>query len=87
MTTTGTSYDLRVTIVDHVDNEGEPCTWCQLENATVQAQAYLPIGTVTQDMVECCLACLVPVIDSTPYLDSGSRVVVEVARSATRRPF
>jgi hypothetical protein len=87
MTTTGTSYDLRVTIVDHVDNEGADCEHCQLEGHAVQAQAYAYITDTTRELIECCQACLIPAIDSTPYVDTDRPIVVEVARSATRRPF
>lgn len=85
--TTTTGYDLQVTIVDHVDNEGAPCEHCQLEGATVQAQAYAYITDTTRELIECDLACLIPAIDSTPYVDADRPIVVEVARSATRRPF
>jgi hypothetical protein len=92
--TTTTGYDLRVTIVDHVDNEGADCEHCQLEDTTVQAQAYVTLGESnfasspqSRELIECCLACLIPAIDSTPYVDTDCPIVVEVARSATRRPF
>jgi hypothetical protein len=90
MTTTTTTYDLAVTIVAHVDNEGEPCKHCQLEDATVQVQAYITLGEAgvhVDTMLESCLACLVPALDSAPYLDTDQPIVVEVARSATLRPF
>jgi hypothetical protein len=89
-TTTATWYDLSVRVTDHVDGQGEPCTHCQLVDATVQCVAYVALGEPGEhraDTIECCLACLIPVLDSTPYLDTDRPIVVEVARSATRRPF
>ena len=86
-----TKYNLDVQIVDHVDNEGEPCTHCQLVDATVQVQAYLPVGEVgeleAETWAESCTGCMFRVIDSTPYLDTDRTIVVEVSRSATNRPF
>jgi hypothetical protein len=38
-------------------------------------------------MLESCLACLIPALDAAPYLDADAPIVVEVARSATFRPF
>jgi hypothetical protein len=90
MTTTQTRYDLAVSIVDHVDNEGEPCRHCQLIGRTVQAQAYITLGEAgvhVDTMLESCLACLIPALDAAPYLDADAPIVVEVARSATFRPF
>jgi hypothetical protein len=87
---TTTTYDLAVRVIDHVDNEGKPCEHCQLTDATVQAQAYVTLGDPGyrhEDMIECCLACLIPALDSTPWLDTDRPIVVEVARSASRRPF
>lgn len=93
---TTTEYSLTVRVIDHVDNEGEPCTQCQMEDATVQCQAYLhqsyavqqdPGMATTTVLIESCLACLIPALDSAPYLDTDRPIVVEVARSATNRPF
>lgn len=88
-TAKGTQYDLRVQIVEHVDNEGEPCDHCQLYGNVVQAQAYVVTDnrTLARQMIETCLACLIPAIDSTPYVEATFSIAVEVARSATRRPF
>lgn len=86
-----TTYQLSVRIIDSpLDNEGEPCEHCQLEGVTVQAQAYATLGEPgehREDMIESCLACLIPALDSTPYLDTDRPIVVEVARLTTRRPF
>jgi hypothetical protein len=87
---TTTTYELSVRIVNHVDNEGEPCKHCQLEDHTVQAQAYITLGEAgvsVDTMLESCLACLLPALDSAPYLDTERVIPVEIARSATDRPF
>lgn len=89
-TTTATWYDLNVRVTDHVDNEGEPCEHCQTEGQTVQAVAYVALGEPGEhraDTIQCCRDCLIPALDSTPWLDTDRPIVVEVARSATRRPF
>jgi len=85
-----TTYDLRIQIVEFVDHEGEACDYCQQEGHVVQAQAYLSLGEaadVRRHMISTCLPCLVPAIDSTPYLIEDRMITVEVARSATARPF
>lgn len=88
MTTTTPAFDLAVRVTDHVDNEGEPCAHCMLVDATVQCQAYITFGEDrTSSLLESCLACLIPALDATSYLDTDRPIVVEVARSVTARPF
>lgn len=89
-TTTVTRYQLDIRIVDHVDNQGEPCEHCQEIGQEIQTQAYIMFGESGEQVyttLESCLACLIPALDSTPWLDTDRPIVVEVARSATRRPF
>jgi hypothetical protein len=96
-TAKGTRYDLSVRIVEHVDDEGEPCGFCSdfpsepySPIGRVLVQAYVTLGEPVEHrdaMIESCLSCLIPVLDSTPYLDTDRTIIVEVARSASRRPF
>lgn len=81
-------YSLSVHVVDHVDNEGSVCNHCG--EAPIQVTLYLPIGDgnrVDIETVDTCRACMLPVLDSTDYLETTHSITVEVARSATLRPF
>lgn len=81
-------YSLSVHVVDHVDNEGETCGHCG--EAPIQVTLYLPIGdgrAVEIETEDTCRACMLPVLDTTDYLEVTHTITVEVARSATLRPF
>lgn len=82
----GTSLRLQVYVVDFllmISNGA--CQHC-LE-APVQCNAWVPIEGGDRDIVESCTGCLVTVLDATPYLEDTETITVEVARSATVRPF
>lgn len=80
-------FILSVKVITQLDNQDEPCPYCQLEDQVIQAQAYATTVSGHRRIVECCLSCLIPQIDGTPYLDAAVAIVVEVARTATLRPF
>jgi hypothetical protein len=83
---TGTTLRLEITVEDFllVINHAV-CQHCQ-SNPT-QCNAWVTFDGGEQDIVECCMACLIGVLDSTPYLDDTQTIPVEVVRSATHRPF
>jgi hypothetical protein len=86
--TAASTYSLSVRVVDHVDNEGMICGHCG--EAPVQVTLYLPIGegrNVDITNEETCTACMIPVLDTTDYLEATHTITVEVARLATLRPF
>lgn len=83
-----TTYPLTVTIAEHVDDEGTPCTWCQTVDATVQATVYAYDDNYHPlDLPGLCLACIVPCLDAQPHLNTYHPINVTVCRSATNRPF
>lgn len=69
--------DIRLVMVSSVDNEGEPCTVCDEEDAVVEANVYLPTAESSRGNVkESCLRCVVPLVrDASTHF----RVLVEVA--------
>lgn len=82
---------LDIHVVDYLlASHTDVCAHC-LEN-TVEANAWVTLDSDNdtgqpQVIVECCLPCLIPVLDATPYLDDTQTITVEVHRSATHRPF
>jgi hypothetical protein len=53
----------------------------------IACNAWTPLEGGDMPIVETCTACLIPVLDATPYLDDTQTITVEVARAATVRPF
>jgi len=80
-----TTYTLNVSIVSTVDEQGDPCTHCQMEGHDVEAQLYITDERGRRTFESTCLACIIPIIDATPFV--ADAVTVEVARAATLRPF
>lgn len=80
-----TRYTLNVTIVSTVDEQGDPCVHCQLDGRDVEAQLYITDERGRRVFESACLACIIPIIDATPFVVDA--VVVEVAHAATLRPF
>jgi hypothetical protein len=79
---------LKVYAVDHLACVStDYCPWCVGEDSTVECNAWAVIEGGTYQIVECCRTCLIPVLDSVPYLDDTATIDVEVHRNATNRPF
>jgi hypothetical protein len=78
-------YDVRTTMVNRVDNQGEPCEHCQIEGRFVDATVYglkvfPPYGNTASVVLECCVFCVpVLVLDMDPTAD----VTVELGNSVT----
>lgn len=71
------AQDIHLVTVSRVDNQGEPCTVCDEEDAVVEANVYLPTAESSRGNVkESCLRCVVPLVrDASTHF----RVLVEVA--------
>lgn len=81
-------YQIMMYVVDGLTCQStDHCPHCVLEGSSVQANAWLPTGDGQHEFMECCMSCLVPVIDSTPWVDTTQPITVEVDRGATARPF
>lgn len=77
---------LKVCAVERVDSHGEQCQHCQMEGASIRAQIYLTAAGEEQ-MLETCMACIIPAVDAVAYLDDEYPITLEVERNATARPF
>jgi len=72
-------YDVRYRLVAEVDNQGEPCEVCQLEDNTVTRLVY---GVVLGEhaslfqALECCAGCTGAVVST---MDRDQTITVEVA--------
>jgi hypothetical protein len=84
----GTALRLEIHVVDDllVDSTYY-CVNCAEALRRVQCNAWVTFENGTQEVVECCAACLIGVLDATPYLDDTQTITVEVIRGATLRPF
>jgi len=72
-------YSVATKLVDRVDNQGEPCEFCQTEGRYVDATVYGFVVTVgTQMAVDCCVFC-VPVVISG--MDPLISITVELGDS------
>lgn len=85
---TSTTYDVRITIPGDVAVGTATCDYCG-ENEAVSVLSYITdTGTERETHYrDLCLACVVPVLDSVPYLDEQAPITLEVSRYATARPF
>lgn len=72
-------YAVSLSIHPEVHDQGEPCTWCALLDATVQANVYTPDLTGERELTACCLECIVPVVREKTRGDG--KVHVELART------
>jgi hypothetical protein len=81
-------YQLVMYVVDELTCAStDHCPHCVLEDSRVQANIWLPLGDGTHAFEESCLPCLIPVLDSGPWIDRTQPITVEVAHGATQRPF
>ena len=84
----GTTLRLEIHVVDDlVVLTTDYCDHCVATGSRVQCNAWVTFEDGNQDIVECCAACLIGVLDATPYLDDTQTITVEVLRDATLRPF
>ena len=84
------SLRLEIHVVDDllcVSNEGRWCLHCATDFGHIECNAWAVFENGSTEIVETCLACLIPVLDATPYLDDTQTIIVEVKRGATLRPF
>lgn len=72
-------YSVSLAIHPTVNDQGEPCLWCALLDATVQANVYTPDGTGERELTACCLECITSVVRDKAVGDG--KVHVELARS------
>lgn len=86
-----TEYKITLSIVDRPIHNSDHCPVCQDIGSVVEAAVYLPVecgdGHLDRKYVECCVGCVVPVIDNERYLASDQTIQVEVYRGMTLRPF
>lgn len=74
------SLDIRLVTVSNVDNQGEPCNYCDWDTADagVKANVYLPVDDSSRGEVKsCCLRCVVPIVREVS--GAAFRILVEVA--------
>jgi hypothetical protein len=73
----GAAFTYNVVKVPQLDNSGEGCEHCQMEDADVQAQAYAKDSQGRNVFVEACLPCLVPALLDA-WAAEYSTITVEV---------
>jgi DUF1680 family protein len=85
------NYSIRLSIVDRQVHNHAHCLICQDIGSVIEAEVYLPVeagdGHLSKKHIDCCVGCVIPVIDSEPYVASDQTIEVEVYRGSTLRPF
>lgn len=65
---------------DQVDNHGEPCEFCQLEDRTIQCNLYVPTRNGSTDCLGACRCCAPEVVMDHAELDPARDAVIEYAK-------
>lgn len=71
--------DIRLVVVPSVDNQDEPCNYCDWDTAEtgVKANVYFGDRSEPRQYLRCCMRCVVPVVRE--YAQGTEGVLVEVA--------
>lgn len=65
---------------DQIDNYGDDCPVCQLEDRTIQCNVYVPWRNGDTDLVGACRCCAPTVVLDHPDLDAARDAVIEYAK-------
>ena len=76
------SYTVRMAVVDTVDNQGAQCEYCADVDALVGANVYVVDYENQIHCADCCLGCIVYVIDGHIDTNPERPVTIEIAQSA-----
>lgn len=67
---------------DQVDDHGEPCEFCQLEDRTIQCNVYVPTTNGSRDYFRACRCCAPVVALDHADLDPSRDVLIEYAKES-----
>jgi hypothetical protein len=74
------TIELRRVWTDQVDNYGDDCPVCQLEDRTIEVGLYLPLACHATQLVNCCEPCAFQLPRDTAGLDCDRPVIIETAK-------
>lgn len=65
---------------DQVDNHGEPCPVCQLEDRVIECNVYVPVIYGDWELVSACRCCAHAAVLEHHALDTDYDAVIEYAK-------
>lgn len=76
------SYTVRLSVVEHVDNQGAQCEYCGEVDQLVAANVYCTDYAGDTHCADCCLGCIVYILDGHVDTDPNRPVTIEIAQGA-----
>lgn len=76
------SYNVRLAVVTSVDNQGAQCEYCAEVDQLVAANVYCTDYAGDTHCADCCLGCVVYILDGHVDTDPEQPVTIEIAQGA-----
>lgn len=65
---------------DQIDDHGDDCPFCQLEDRTIECNVYVPTEGGDTDLFSACRCCAPTVALDHPELDPSRDAIIEYAK-------